>query len=150
MTKRAYPSDKESTMKKFILLLLVVLSFCLVSCKMTKKEREYYQNKANYIEATGTVINVKYVKDSTVLYLGFSDLSRKFDGVDFEVVGGNVSILKSNNVEINLGDKLTFITAPKYFGDGYIMPIVALWKDDECLLDFETGFSNFQSYLKTQ
>jgi hypothetical protein len=137
-------------MKKIILFLLVVMCFSLTSCKLTEKEKEYYRHKENYIEATGTVINVKYVRDSTVLYLGFSDLSRKFDGVDFEVVGGNASILKSNNVEIELGDKLTFMTAPEYFGDGYIMPIVALWKDDECLLDFETGFSNFQSYLKTQ
>lgn len=137
-------------MKKFILLLLVVLSFCLVSCKMTKKEQEYYQDKNNYIEATGTVTHVKYNENSTILYLGFSGLTPGFDDNSFKIVGGNVSILKSNNVEIELGDKLTFITAPKYFGDGYIMPIVALWKDDECLLDFETGFSNFQSYLKTR
>ncbi len=137
-------------MKKIILFLLVAMCFSLTSCTLTEKEKEYYRHKENYIEASGTVTHVKYNENSTVLYLAFSDLSAKFDDNSFEVVGNNLTILKSKNVEINLGDTLTFMTAPEYFGDGYIMPIVALWKDDECLLDFETGFANFQNYINSQ
>ena len=30
---------------------------------------------------------------------------------------------------IKVGDQIEFVTAPKYFGDGYVMPIVAMKRD---------------------
>ena len=40
------------------------------------------------------------------------------------------------------------MTAPKCFGDGYVMPIVAVSVDGEVLLEFEEGFENFLEHLK--
>lgn len=48
---------------------------------------------------------------------------------------------------LKLGEKVTFITAPRYFGDGYTMPIVAIKTEEKELLKFEDGYKNLiESY----
>ena len=47
-------------------------------------------------------------------------------------------VLKNGISEkIKLGDTVEFVTAPRYFGDGYVMPIVAISVEGEQLLDYE-------------
>ncbi len=50
--------------------------------------------------------------------------------------------------KLKIGNSIEFVTAPKYFGDGYVMPIVAISVDGEALLSFDEGFENFQDWLK--
>lgn len=42
------------------------------------------------------------------------------------------------------------MTAPRYFGDGYVMPIVAISVDGEQLLDYEEGYANFMEWLEKE
>ena len=42
---------------------------------------------------------------------------------------------------------VSFMTAPRYFGDGYIMPIVEISVDGEELLSFEEGYENLLEWL---
>ena len=110
---------------------------------------EYYSQKENYIDATGTVVFINYNEDATVLHLAFSDLSYRFDDTCFKLVGENLRIAQENGIDnkLILGEQITFKTAPRYFGDGYVMPIVAIYIGEECLLDFETGYNNLLDWL---
>jgi hypothetical protein len=111
---------------------------------------KYYSNQENYINATGIVSHIKYGEDNKSLYLGFSELSPVLDDTNFKIVGKNLLIVQEKGIDqkISLGDKVEFITAPKYFGDGYIMPIVALSVNGEVLLEFEEGYNNLIEWLK--
>lgn len=137
-------------MKKYyksltFLLLTVSVLFVCSSCSSTKR---YYSKRENYINAVGTLTYLAYNDDSSALYLGFSELSPKFDDTCFKIVGENMHVVKKRDIDskIKIGDRVEFITAPKYFGDGYVYPIVALSVNGECLLVFEEGFSNLLEF----
>lgn len=132
----------------FVLSCLIVLSGLLTSC-LSIRYRIYYPVKDNYIEVSGVVIYMEYSDDHTVLYIAFSDMDRKLDDRSFKIVGENLRIVEKNGIvdKIKIGDRVTFVTAPKYFGDGYVMPIVAISANGESLLDFDEGFKNFMDYL---
>ena len=146
-------------------MITVLLSICMIilfsSCKnnigqvifdvldQKPEKRVYYSKLENYVEATGTVDHIMYSDDYTELCLGFSDLTPSFDDDSFEIVGKNLAIAQKNGIDekIKLGDTVNFITAPEYFGDGYIMPIVAISVNGETLLEFEDGFKNYLNWL---
>ena len=135
---------------KFIVLAIILcLIFCLSSCKMTEKQK-YYSQKGNYIDATGRVTYIFYDDDHEALYFEFSELTPQMDDICFKIIGENVSIVQEKGIDqiIKIGDQVNFITAPKYFGDGYVMPIVAISVNGEQILSFEEGFSNFQKWLE--
>lgn len=135
------------------ILLSLILIFCTLfatSCANSSNQKiKYYSNSENYVEVTGTINYVLFDDENEILYLGFSDLSEKFDDDCFKIVENNYSIILSGAEErIQVGKTATFVTAPKYFGDGYVMPIVALSIDDCRLLEYEIGIKNFLDWLK--
>lgn len=128
----------------------IFLCLALLLCSCTSPQmRKYYANKSNYITATGTVNHFCYDVDSPILYLEFSDLTPRFDDDTFKIVGKNFKIVqeKEINKKIKIGDKIDFITAPRYFSDGYVMPIVSVTVNGEELLTFKDGFNNLQEWL---
>lgn len=119
----------------------------LSSC-YAEKQQEYYSDKNNYVVATGTVTHIKYYNDA--LYLGFSQMEPHMSDNSFKIVGENLVIVRNNGLDNKLktGDRIEFITAPKYFGDGYVMPIVEITVNGEKLLDFDEGFVNLNKWLE--
>ena len=136
--------------KKFayIVIFQVILLVLLCSCN-TSEQKQYYSEKDNYIEATGVVSFISYDDTNEIIYLGFSDLSPQFDDNSFKIVGANVDIAEENSIDqkIEIGTKVDFITAPRYFGDGQVMPIVAMSVDEDEILNFEEGFNNFLEWI---
>ena len=126
------------------------MCICALFCSCNSSEKiEYYSQKENYISVTGTVSSINYNEETTALYIGFSELSSDFDDTCFKIVGENLEIVKVNGIDYKLktGEQITFITAPKYFGDGYVMPMVAISISGENLLEFEEGYKNFLDWL---
>ncbi len=132
-----------------VLSILLISHLFLMSACDSPEMMGYYLQKDHYIEATGTIIHIKYNENQDELYLGFSDLEPTFDDVDFKIVGDNLSVVQQNGIDekIELGTSVEFITAPRYFGDGYVMPIVGLTVDGEELLSFDEGYENFMDWL---
>ncbi len=136
--------------KRILLTCVCVCVVLLLCCSCySSEEYLYYSQKENYIEVEGTVSYIKYNEDSTALYIGFSKLSTALDDSCFKIVGDNLKIVKDNNIDDKLteGEKISFVTAPKYFGDGYVMPIVSLTINGEILLEFDEGYTNFLNWL---
>ena len=120
----------------------------LYSCDSPRKIK-YYSQKENYISVTGTVSTITYNQDSTALYIDLCELSPVLDDTCFKIVGKNLEIVQTNKIDdkLKIGEQITFITAPKYFGDGYVMPIVAISINGENLLNFEEGYENLLDWL---
>lgn len=131
---------------------LVISLLCFLVCSTSctaRKMKDYYSQKSNYVNATGIVTHISYNEDRSALYLGFSDLNPQFDDNSFKIVGDNLPIVQQNGIDgkIEIGDQVDFITAARYFGDGYVMPIVEISVDKEELLNFEDGFANLLKWL---
>ena len=127
----------------------LLLCLCTASCTTTKM-RYYYAEASNYIKVTGIVSHMQYDSELDGLYLAFSALSPELDDNNFKIVGENLRIAEANGIyeKIGLGDSVTFATAPRYFGDGYVMPIAAIsTSDGEELLTFAEGLPNLLEWL---
>lgn len=137
-------------MKKRLIALVLLLCIILscTSCKRTKLQ--YYSQKENYITAEGTVAFIAYNDDSSFVTYSLDNVTPFFDDRGFKLVGDNLVIAQENGIDelIKVGDTIKFVSAPKYFGDGYIFPIVALSKDDRVFLEFEEGYSNLIQWIK--
>ena len=136
-------------LKKVLVLILLVNIFIMCAC-YSSKMKDYYLEEENFINVSGTIDHIKYSDNNEMLYLGFSDLMPKCDDDTFKIVGENVSIIKANGIDekIEIGTKIEFVTAPKCWGDGYVMPIVAITVDGEELLAFEEGYANFMTWFE--
>ena len=126
------------------LLVCSIISF--IGCYQTN-EKDYYSDKNNFITGTAIVDNIIFDEETHQLYFWLSGIDEAYQDNTFKVEGANVDVLlQSNLVEtIKAGSHITFVSAPRYFGDGYCMPIVALSYNDEVLLPFDVGYANFMS-----
>ena len=131
-----------------ITTLCILLAF-LCSCQSHQDKIRYYSEKENYISVTGIVQHIKYSEDSSELYIGFSELSPVLDDDCFKIVGNNLKIVQNSKIDekLKIDDEISFITAPKYYGDGYVMPIVAITINGEELLEFDEGYENLIDWL---
>ena len=139
--------------KSIVFILALCLAFLLSSCfSYTMKKKVYYSQEDNYVNAMGTVTRIYYNDDYTAPSFVFTELTPRFDGPTFKIVGDNLSIVEDRgiNQKIKVGDRVEFITAPRYFGDGYVMPIVAISINGEELLTFDEGFPNLLKWLSKQ
>ena len=139
-------------MKKYRILIIcfaVGLALILSACT-NGKMMDYYMDRENYICASGTVSHISYSDDGSEVYIGFEDLSFAFDDTCFKIVGDNFLKVKEQGIESVLKPGVTanFVTAPKYFGDGYVMPIVAITIEGNIMLEEEDGYANLIKWLQ--
>ena len=129
-----------------IAILAFILALGLCSCKNREMDA-YYANRENYVSAGGSVDFLNYDEDFATLYIGFSDVSPTFDDTCFKLTGDNLKVARENGIDekLTIGTSVTFVSAPKYYGDGYVFPMIALSIGDDCLLDADAGFENYLS-----
>lgn len=151
---------KNKQRKKHNLVTITVFSWiCIIGLifvifngvEMIWKFREYsyYKDRSNFIEVTSDINHVVWTHSEKRLNLAFSNLPDGFSDENFCIKGDNYVIVADNDGEecLELGDTITFVTAPRYFGDGYTMPIIAIRIKDKTLLEFEDGYKNLiESY----
>ena len=139
---------KKKLRKVIVKILSLCMIVCLFSCDSWEM-KEYYSQKENYIEATGTLVHFKYNKNRTEIFLGFSDTTVTFDDYSFIIAGKSVQHVIDEGIKdkLKMGARVNFTVAPKYFGDGYAIPIVALSLGSEVILDFDTGYENLMEWL---
>lgn len=143
---------RKITFQKFAIALLTMGMLILLSSCDSAQKLDYYSQRENYINATGTISKIAYNENSTAIYIDFSELTPDFDDTCFKIVGDNLRIVQDNGIDekMKIGDRVDFVAAPKYFGDGYVMPIVSISVYGDSLLEFEDGFTNLLSWLKSK
>ncbi len=142
---------KDHVKKYFVFFLLLSISLMFASC-YSSRLRDYYNDESNYVNASGVVIHIACNSEEPAIYYGFSDLSRSFDDICFKIVGENFRLVRERGIDrlIAIGDKVEFTTAPRYFGDGYVMPIVSISVDGNTLLEYDEGLANFLEWLENR
>ena len=144
----------------FIMCILVCV--CNISCSIWNlgyeiQEKEYYSNKANFVSVTAVCVEISTNEHSPDCYfINVKDMEYhrtdecKFISGTFKIDKASSVILKESNIENKLteGTIFTFVSAPEYFGDGYLCPIVSIEVDGEVLLDFDTGYKNLMDTYK--
>ena len=130
-------------MKRIIAIMLLLL--CLAGCH----SGDYYADETNYITAVGTVCHIQYTDDGEELYLGISGLGSEFADVNFRIIGDSLTAAQGRGIDekLQIGDEVTFISAPNYVGDGYVVPIAALTVHGEMLVEFGEGFESIQRWM---
>ena len=133
----------------FLSALIVCLTTMAVGCS-AKQQLGYYSQRENYVTVTGVVSHISYNREQTALYLGFDMLDPTMDDSNFKIVGDNLLAVRAKGIDnkIKIGTEVEFVTAPRYFGDGYVMPIVSICIDGEELLGVDAGIQNFLAWLK--
>ncbi len=140
----------KTKLKNIIFPVLLVVITAVISSCYSAKEREYYAQRENYVQACGKVDFINYVHDRAELYIGFSSLEPAFGDNCFKIVGKSYDLVLERGIEekLHIGQEVEFVSAPMIFGDGYVMPMVAISVDGEALLEFEEGFAYLQDWLK--
>jgi hypothetical protein len=109
----------------------------------------YYSNPKNYVDADGLITFLRQSEDGTIA------LTIKTDTIGLstalQIIPRNAALACANGfmAEVNVGDKISLISAPAYFGDGYILPVVGFTKGNKEYLDFSSGISNQIAYEKS-
>lgn len=107
-----------------------------------QREKRYYSDKSNYISVRGIVETVDYDSDS--VYIQICEKSVEFTDTGFIIADQNYRLACEKGLEslLQVGSEVEFVCAPRYFGDGYWIPIVSIVVGDVVLLDFEVGYQN--------
>ena len=142
-------------MKKKIGILLLLDLVCLIMCicmfgHFTKRQKQkYYADRDNYITTTGVLIHIKPDDETGTLYLGFSEMDYAYDDINFKIIKESYQIASKRGLDekLKIGETVSFVSAPRYFGDGYVMPIVEFSIDGVEYLSFEEGYDNLQHWL---
>ena len=138
--------------------IIVICIICIISVILflsfnsySAREKRYYTDTDNYITSTGIIKNITYNEDRSMLYLSMDQIDPQYADICFKIIPENLNIARNRGIDENIrvGDTVTFVSAPRYFGDGYIMPLLAISKDNTEFLSFEEGYPNFIRWLKT-
>ena len=125
---------------------MIVLLLALAGCGGVAKsvEKEYYMDINNYITEEAVVDTITYDKKLEYIGIRLSDISDAYQGERFIIEGENLDIVLSNGIleKIEPNSVIEFTSAPAFFGNGYLMPIVQLSINGETLLSFEEGYAN--------
>ncbi|MBR4077780.1 MAG: hypothetical protein IKK17_04145 [Oscillospiraceae bacterium] len=127
-------------------VVMVVLLLALVGCGGVAKsvEKEYYMDVNNYITEEAVVDTITYDKKIEYIGIRLSEISDVYQGERFIIEGENLDIVLANGIleKIEPNSVIEFTSAPAFFGNGYLMPIVQLSVNGETLLSFEEGYAN--------
>ena len=134
-----------------LVLTLPVLIFSFVGLVESIKMKNYYSEKGNYINASGTITDLEYAEDGDLLILRFGeDITpvNTFTSRKFLIEGRNLLAIKDAGFDekVKVGGSVEFTTVPAVLY-GYARPIVSLTVNGEVLLEFEDGYTNLLEEL---
>lgn len=134
-------------------ILLVCLMLVAASCSKNDKI-DYYSNKSNYTTETATVSGIEYDEEQEILYITISinDIPSSYSAPTFCIVGENYNTVINNGIKQVLKEDIviTYKSAPKYYGNGYWMPIIEISIEDNCYLEYDDGYTNLLNWLEKQ
>lgn len=143
-------------MKKMISIVIVVsYAFLLSSCDfngpLRNKMLDYYNKDDNYIELEGLVKNIEHHKDWDELVVQIEILTEEHqipyinetNICEFVIVNWSKYSFK-----LEVDDCVVFVSAPYYFYNGHILPIVSLQQGECDCLSFEDGKGNYIDWIK--
>ena len=139
------------------ILVLFVSLFCffnMISCDfnapLRSKMLDYYGQDKNYIELSGIIKGITYRKNNELiievdLLNGTEIFSHNHETELSEFVLVNWS---TYDFSFALSDTIIFSSAPMYFYNGHILPIVHIEKEGVVLLTIEKGKESYLNWIE--
>ena len=129
-----------------ILALIAVcwLLFGGIELLWKAQEYKYYAQEENFVEVTGEVKHLAWNEEEERVAFSLTARPEGFVEATFDIEGDNFRVVadKGGAEHLKVGAVVTFMAAPRYFGDGYIVPAASLTADGVELLSFEEGYEN--------
>ena len=134
--------------KIYLFILILAISSVLSSCSYSYRMTEYYSDDENYEILSGEITKISNFESDLYITIDFSD--GEYSKIAYVLISANEQILRSNNFyeEVNVGDMITFTTAPRIFYDSYDLPIVSLSFNNKVYLEFDQGKVNLLESFK--
>ena len=128
-----------------LLCVLVVVISMLSGCKY--HEKEYYANFDHFITEEAVVEKINYNEEDKYIVLILGEIDETYQDNNFIIRSDNADIVLENGLlyTLQIGDVITFTSAPQIFGDGYMMPIVSLSVEGKELLNINIGYQNLMN-----
>lgn len=119
------------------------MSLQLTGCKRTYR-REYYGDINNFITEEAVVNNIIHNEEKQYIVFWLADIDEAYATTNFKIEGDNADVVLQNGIldKIEIGDTITFTSAPRIFWDGYFFPIIQIATADEEILNLEEGYKN--------
>lgn len=133
--------------KKYIVLSLVLITlFQLVGCSKMH-EKEYYADINNFITEEAIVDNIIHNEEEEYIVFWLSEIDEAYASSDFIIEGNNADLVLQNGIldKIEIGDVITYTSAPRILGNGDFMPIIQISVSGEELLNLDDGYKNLMS-----
>lgn len=141
--------NKIKTIASILFIIVISLNvLCFTGCDRNRMIN-YYSDDSNYKIYIGklndislnilTVSDIKEENQQEILFL--------YD--NYRIIDESVEVLKANGFfeEVSVGDEIRIKIGLMVWGDGYVIPIAAIWCNDKCYLDFETGKKHILAYV---
>ena len=134
---------------RLVMLMILVIAVLITSTGCggvyPPIEKKYYSNLNNYITESAIVDAITISEEYRTVSIRFTEIDEAYQMSVFMVYEENYDIVIENGIadKITVGDVVTFTSAPRIFGNGYKMPIVALSMGDDIILSFVEGYTNW-------
>lgn len=133
----------------FSLLMLLSVSFivitaCDYNAPLRNKMLDYYSENSNYQNLRGVVVGI----EDDILEIDISTENNEFSVNINEYQKFRGINYKDWICNIKEGDEVSFVTAPMYFYNGHILPIVSIEKEGQVYLSFDKGKEDYLQWIE--
>ena len=138
----------------FALVVFLIAAF-VFALTYTPKEFFYYRSDENYVTVDAEVEGSAYSSKNATFSVWFPSFSRELgvppERLTFRILAANLPEEMFSALEDALrpSSRIRFRTAPRYFGDGYLVPIVAVETDGQTVLPEDVGRAILMKMEKT-
>lgn len=156
LLRRRYHSEVQMTAKYLFTLLAtffftgltIMLTFIILLLGGGFSHARFYANPQNYVQVDAVITFLNHVDDGTI-YLNIDTDTSGF-WPPLRLVPDNAAIANSKGflADVEVGDAVSLFSSNAYFGDGYVLPVVAIMTDDKEYLDLSTGIANQVAFQK--
>ena len=144
-------------MKKLLSIILSLFLIVAISCDVNKPLRQkmikYYSNNENYQELFVELKSIEIIEEIDELRVIVKVLSGNNEFIEYssnkecEFVLVNSSKMESIVRELQVNDTFYIVSAPMYFYNGHILPILSIRHKDNLLLLLEEGKDNYLGWV---
>ncbi len=139
-------------MKKLIAILMCCLVPLISACDFLngpyrKRMLEYYSVDSNYVTLTGKIVDITY---DCVLEIEILTEEHNFPTYGSSSMSFQLYTSKASDYGLDIGDIITFTSAPEIFYDGHNLPIVSLSRGEEQFFTFETGKKEYLEWIREE
>lgn len=139
---------------KKLLTITILVFFLIITLLILDNKRmwDYYKTEDAFISSQGVVTYINHDEQEGQIYLSLSGIAPCFDDNCFKIVGLNYKIVMENGLldQLRIGDTVEFVGSPRVFGDGYVLPLIAISAHDTHFLIQEQGYPNFMDWLRSK